>query len=225
MTATAPNWRPQVKAGDVLRISATYDTTRASWYEVMGIMVVWEAWDQRGTDPFTHRLDEQGHITHGYLRQNNDNGGSYSLGIKPMTFPRCFRHTVTIAQFRFDPGDFTATGGNRCMPTIHKGQQLKFVNDDASPLNPGIPAFNPTAAYMASVFHTVTACKDPCGLNTGISYPLANGAGHFDSGELGLGTPALGNLSWSTPALAETRNVHVLLPHPPWMRGVFRVIG
>ena len=98
MTATAPNWRPQVKAGDVLRISATYDTTRASWYEVMGIMVVWEAWDQRGTDPFTHRLDEQGHITHGYLRQNNDNGGSYSLGIKPMTFPRCFRHTVTIAR-------------------------------------------------------------------------------------------------------------------------------
>ena len=48
MTATPANWRPQVKAGDVLRISATYNTTRASWYESMGIMVVWEAWNTEG---------------------------------------------------------------------------------------------------------------------------------------------------------------------------------
>jgi hypothetical protein len=40
MTATPSDWRPQVKAGDVLRISTTYNTTRASWYESMGIMVV-----------------------------------------------------------------------------------------------------------------------------------------------------------------------------------------
>ena len=40
MNATAKDWRPRVRAGDTLRISATYDTTRASWYEVMGIMVV-----------------------------------------------------------------------------------------------------------------------------------------------------------------------------------------
>src|SRR5262249_41657465 len=53
MTATAPQWRVQVKAGDVLRINATYNTTRASWYEVMGIMLVWEAWDTNsGVDPF-----------------------------------------------------------------------------------------------------------------------------------------------------------------------------
>ena len=48
MTATPADWRPQVKAGDVLRISSTYNTTRASWYESMGIMVVWEAWNTRG---------------------------------------------------------------------------------------------------------------------------------------------------------------------------------
>ncbi|MDQ6608144.1 MAG: hypothetical protein M3Z06_16555 [Actinomycetota bacterium] len=44
MTGTPTNWRPAVKAGDVLRISATYETRRASWYESMGIMVVWEAY-------------------------------------------------------------------------------------------------------------------------------------------------------------------------------------
>src|SRR5262249_5140056 len=41
MTETNPTWRPQVKAGDTLRISATYETRRASWYESMGIMPVW----------------------------------------------------------------------------------------------------------------------------------------------------------------------------------------
>ena len=52
----------------MLRISATYDTKRASWYESMGIMVAWEAWDgQHGVDPFTHKLDETGHVTHAMI--------------------------------------------------------------------------------------------------------------------------------------------------------------
>ncbi len=225
MTATAPNWRPQVKAGDVLRVNSTYNTTRASWYEVMGIMVTWEAWNTTGgVDPFTHTLNETGHVTHGYLRQNNDNGGSYSLKINVMTRPQCFTHTVNISQFQFDPGDFAATGHNRCIPTIREGQQLKFVNDDASPLSAGNP-LNPSAAYMASVFHTVTACKSPCGLNTGISYPLANGAGHYDSGQLGIGTPAVNQLSWSTPTTLKPGTYTFYCRIHPWMRGVFRVIG
>src|SRR5205807_7678384 len=66
MGATAPDWRPHLNAGDTLRISATYETKRASWYESMGIMVAWEAWDdQTGADPFSHRLDQKDHVTHG----------------------------------------------------------------------------------------------------------------------------------------------------------------
>jgi hypothetical protein len=225
MTATAANWRPQVKTGDVLRISATYNTTRASWYEVMGIMLVWEAWGQQGgINPFNHKLDQRGHITHGYLKQNNDNGGSHSLKINPMTFPRCFTHKVTISGFQFNPGDFTATGANRCMPTIRQGQQLTFTNYDASPLDPGSP-FAPSQAYMASVFHTITACRNPCGLNTGISYPLANGKGGYDSGQLGLGTPAVGKLSWSTPTSLKPGTYTFFCRIHPFMRGVFRIIG
>jgi hypothetical protein len=225
MTATPANWRPQVKAGDVLSVNTTYNTTRASWYEVMGIMVVWEAWNTtNGTDPFDHKLNEHGQITHGYLKQNNDNGGSYSTGINVMTRPQCFTHTVNISQFQFDPGDFNATGHNRCIPTIREGQQLKFVNNDASPLSPGSP-LSPTAAYMASVFHTVTACKNPCNLNTGISYPLANGKGGYDSGQLGLGTPAVNQLSWSTPTTLKPGTYTFYCRIHPWMRGVFRIIG
>ena len=41
MTATTPDWHVAVQAGDVLSTTATYDSALASWYESMGIMVVW----------------------------------------------------------------------------------------------------------------------------------------------------------------------------------------
>lgn len=225
MTATPAGWHPQVKAGDALRISATYDSTRASWYEVMGIMVVWEAWDQQGgTDPFASGLDQTGRVTHGRLAENEYFGGDYPLGVNLRSFPDCFRRRVVIASFLYSPGDFSATGADHCTPTIRQGQQLTFVNDDASPLAPGDP-LNPSAAYMASIFHTVTSCQSPCGLNTGISYPLADGAGGFDSGQLGLGTPATGKLSWSTSARLRPGTYTFFCRIHPWMRGVFRIVS
>ena len=36
MTATRPDWRVHLKAGDMVSISATYDVRKASWYESMG---------------------------------------------------------------------------------------------------------------------------------------------------------------------------------------------
>ena len=40
----------------------------ASWYESMGIMVVWMAvGDTTGHDPFTTPVDTQGMLTHGHL--------------------------------------------------------------------------------------------------------------------------------------------------------------
>jgi hypothetical protein len=224
MTATPANWRPQVKAGDVLRISATYNTTRASWYESMGIMVVWEAWNtEGGTDPFARPLDERGHVTHGHLAEDNNHGGAYAMATTAAGYRDCSRRTVQITQFQYLPGDFTATGADRCIPTVTEGHSLTFVNDDASPLSPGNP-LNPSRAYLASVFHTVTSCQNPCGLNTGISYPLANGTGGYDSGQLGLGTPATGKLSWSTPANLAPGTYTFFCRIHPFMRGVFRIV-
>jgi hypothetical protein len=224
MTATPADWRPQVKAGDVLRISSTYETRRASWYESMGIMVVWEAWNgQGGTDPFKHRLDEEGHVTHGHLAEDNNHGGAFSLRANPSKFRDCSRRQINISGFTFNPGDFTATGSDRCTPTIREGRSLKFVNDDASPLPVG-NVLAPSQAYMASVFHTVTACKNPCGLDTGISYPLANGRGRYDSGQLGVGTPAVNRLSWRTPRTLRPGVYTFFCRIHPFMRGVFRIL-
>ena len=40
------------KSGDTLRVTATYDTSTASWYESMGIVVVFMADGTDGPDPF-----------------------------------------------------------------------------------------------------------------------------------------------------------------------------
>ncbi len=230
MTATNKDWRPEVKAGDVLRTNVTYDTRRASWYEVMGIMVVWEAWNvDRGVDPFTHKLDQSGHVTHGYLPENNDNGGSYSLGLSTANFKTCHPKQVVISGFSYDPGDFTASGKARCIPTITKGKSLTFVNNDAIPAPTGPGAgydlVNPPFWYTKSIFHSVTSCENPCGLNTGISYPLANGSGSFDSAQLGPALPASGSIDWTTPTNLKPGTYTYFCRIHPFMRGVFRVIG
>lgn len=225
MGATNADWDPEVQAGDVLRISATYDTRHASWYEVMGIMVVWEAWnDQTGVDPFTHKIDEGSHLTHGHLREDDHHGGNEWVGAVLSKLPECRRNNVLIAGFTYLPGDFTATGANRCIPTVSKGQSITFTNEDASPQS-SFNIFSPSPFYLMSIFHTVTSCQNPCGLNTGISYPLANGSGAFDSAELGIGTPGSGKLSWKTPANLPPGTYTFFCRIHPWMRGVFRVIG
>jgi hypothetical protein len=231
MGATAADWRPGVQAGDTLRISVTYDTRRASWYEVMGIMVVWEAYnDTTGVDPFTHKIDQTSHLTHGYYPDNNDNGGSFSIGLSIKHFPTCHVSKVQIKNFKYNPGDFTATGAQRCIPTITSGQAITFANADADQAPAGQAdlglgtLISPPSWYTKSIFHSITACQDPCGLNTGISYPLANGSGGFDSGQLGPATPAVGTLDWSTPTNLKPGTYTFYCRIHPFMRGVFRVI-
>lgn len=234
MTATAPDWRPHVNAGDTLRISATYETKRASWYEAMGIMVVWEAWDSEtggvpgSTDPFSHATDQTGHVTHGHLAENRHYGGAQFAGVNLKKFPACRTRRVVIGGFHYTPGDFTSTGADRCTPTIRQGQTLTFYNADAF-ADGTLPAFGvgtkqTNQDYISSIFHSVTSCQYPCGLDTGISYPLANGAGGYDSGQLGPATPAIGQLSWSTPKSLKPGVYTYFCRIHPFMRGVFRVI-
>lgn len=244
MKGTSWDWRPAIKKGDVLSVSATYETRRASWYESMGIMVVWEAWNSQrgidvftgkrerhpavaanvGTNPFIHRIDQVGHVTHGRLPENEDDGGSYPLyTIKLNKLRDCTATQVTIRQFVYNPGGFAATGKNRCVPTIKQGQTVTFVNEDAP--NTGAGFLTPNTPYGNAIFHSVTSCQDPCGLNTGISYPLANGAGSFDSGQLGIGLPGTGKLVWTTPKGLKPGLYTYFCRIHPFMRGVFRVVG
>jgi plastocyanin len=215
MTMTPPDWKVAVNKGDKLHVSATYDTTRASWYEVMGIMLAYMVDDQNGAaDPFGHRFATTGKVTHGELKEATHFGGT------PTSLPDPSRTAagqtidsrVGIADFAYLPGDmstFTSAG----VPTVQRGQALRFGNLDAS----------------ASILHTVTACRAPCTGATGVSYPLADGAVEFDSGDLGYGpsgyTAAKNAAEWTTPAGLSPGTYTYFCRIHPFMRGAFRVSG
>ena len=214
MTATRPNWRVAVKRGDVLSVSATYDSKRASWYESMGIMPVsFAPGAPGGVDPFSGKLERRGVLTHGRLRENRNHGGKRG-GLKdPRTLPgvAASGDPLAITDFLYGQGDLLRGGADSRPPEIAPGQSLTFLNRDAA----------------RTIYHTITACKAPCNRTTGIAYPLADGPADFDSGELGFGpegfTAAANRDTWSTPTdLGPGTYTYFCRVHP-FMRGAFRV--
>jgi plastocyanin len=215
MTATPPSWRVAVKKGDVLTVSGTYDTRTTSWYESMAIMpVAMTVAPAGGADPFTTNTAVRGVLTHGHLRENDHHGGAPGRLPDATKLPDGPRTpTVDIAGFAYGQGDLSSTGALGRPPVVSPGQPLTFVNDDAA----------------HNVFHTITACLAPCTATTGIAFPLADGSGGFDSGELGFGppgfTPAANRRQWQTPPTLTDGTYTFFCRVHPFMRGAFRVKG
>src|SRR3954454_4731819 len=109
MTATKPDWRVQVKKGDILSVSGTYDTKRASWYEVMAIMptAVYDGTDAGGVDPFVTHPDTTGIVTHGHLPENDVHGcGKSGLpDVRDMLNGRPAGGPIMITDFVYGKGD------------------------------------------------------------------------------------------------------------------------
>lgn len=208
MVATPPDWRVAVKEGDVLSISATYDSARASWYESMGIMIVWMTDGSDGADPF-HTSVPKGVLTHGHLPENDNHGGGPGNFTEMPALPDGpMADTVTMGDFTYAPGDMG--GLYKAVPLVKRGGSLTFTNSDA-PIGNGI-------------WHTITACKSPCTGATGVAYPLADADVQFDSGELGTaGPPTAGRVEWSTPADLPAGTYTYFCRIHPSMRGAFRV--
>ena len=213
MTATKPDWRVAVKKGDRLRVSATYETEIASWYESMGIAIMYMADDSTGVDPFAQPVDTGGQVTHGHLAENENYGGLETGLPDARTLPdgRTISNGVGIANFTYLPGDLSAAGDLRNPPVVRPGQRLRFENADSP----------------EQIYHSITACKPPCNRSTGISYPLADGDVDFDSGQLGYGPPGLtaaaNRNSWETPRDLEPGTYTYFCRVHPFMRGAFRV--
>jgi hypothetical protein len=194
MTATGPNWKIAVKKGDVLSTSATYDTSKASWYEVMGIMVVGITdGPDGGVDPFTGQIDRKGYLTHGRLPENAEpkRVGKRNPGLNNPLRLRSGPLTdrVVIRNFVYQQGDLSMPGKKGLPPTVRQGQSLTFVNEDDP---------------LTVRFHTITACKAPCNGYGGIRYPLAQNSGSvFDSGELGYG-PTINMIPLDPNGTAQT---------------------
>src|SRR3954453_3844595 len=180
MSASTDNWKVNFKKGDILSINATYDTTRSSWYEVMGIMptMVTDHQVPGGVDPFSTdaKIDQTDLLTHARLPENIDAGVRQPTGLKNPLRQRSgpYRDKITIKNFVYSQGDLTSGGKAGLPPRVVQGKSLTFVNED-----------NP----LTIRFHTITACRAPCNLTGGIGYPLANGPFSYDSGEHDYGPP------------------------------------
>jgi plastocyanin len=210
MTNTAPDWRVTVKAGDVLSVHTSYDTSAISWYESMGIMVVWYTDGTGGNDPFTTPVDQPGLLNHGHLPENDNHGGAPNALPDPGTLPSgAPASQLNIKDFTYGAGDYSE--GPADIPTVAPGGTITFDNQDA-----------PTGV---GIWHTITACAAPCNASTGIAYPRADAQVQFDSGELGAaGPPTSGHVSWTTPTDLVPGTYSYFCRIHPFMRGAFRVV-
>ncbi len=231
MQATPADWKIHIKPKDKLVISATYDTTKASWYESMGIDVVWSEINRtngtvdpnaEGVDPFTTAIPwDKGHVTHTSYPENHFYGGKVTTLNDARKLPNGATpaaNTVYIKNFVYQYGDLSSSGTKARPPVVKQGQSLTFRNLDAGP-----------KAVLADIYHSITNCQSPCNKETGLSYPLANGPRIFDSGQLGFGwtlpgTAAAQRRTWTTPTdLAPGTYTYFCRVHP-FMRGAFRVV-
>jgi hypothetical protein len=210
MTGTPADWRVKVRKGDVLRTSATYNSSRAAWWESMGIMVVYMADGGPGRDPFRRRVSFPGRLTHGHLPENDNHGGSATRMPDPRRLPDGAENpgAVDILDFRYQLGDLSLGGQGGRPPVIRPGQSLLFRNGDDG----------------RQIYHSISSCKPPCNRTTGIAYPIADGGVQFESGTLGSDAPpATGALEWKTPDGLRPGTYTYFCRIHPFMRGAFRV--
>jgi hypothetical protein len=211
MTATRPNWRVAVNAGDILEITTDYETRRASWYESMGIMVVYMADGAAGKDPYRSKVDWRGRVTHGHLPENNVHGGGPSRLPDPRRLASGILPTnpLGINGFAYEAGDLRLSGAARRPPVVKRGRSLVFELGEQE--------------ASQEIWHSLTSCAPPCNRATGIAYPIPDGRFQFDSGQLGDHTPAVGTRRWATPrSLPPGTYTYFCRIHPD-MRGAFRV--
>lgn len=215
MTATPDDWRVAVEQGDVIRISTTYHSDVAAWYESMGIIVVAmapaDAAHEPGADPFTTEVEVLGEVTHDQLPENANHGGDPTNLPDPTDLPDGEQvDEIPIAGFRYADGQLDASLG--AVPLVKAGQSITFDNSTDAPLGNGL-------------WHTITSCKPPCNRSTGIGYPIPDGQFQFDSGQLGDdGAPTAGTFTWQTPADLEAGTYTYFCRIHPSMRGAFRVV-
>ncbi len=235
MGATPREWRIKLKAGDTVSIDSTYDVSKASWYESMGILplAVSRADDPAARDPFDDAAEVQamyeagGILTHGRLPENIDKEANKNLKLPD---PRDLKSKgkvpksgIDIDGFRYQLGGYSAFSSfpQTLMrpPLIKKNRGVSFTNTEALP---GMPE-------EQQAWHSITSCKAPCNRGSGIGYPLADGPIKFDSGQLGFGTGAnegvvTNSNEYTTPPLEKAGKTYTYFCRiHPFMRGSVRV--
>jgi len=214
MRTTPDDWQVQVKQGDRLEIQTTYETERASWYESMGINVVYMAEEAGGRNPYRTRVASAGVLNHGHYSENEDYGGEDTTGLPDASaLPDGLPVSGSITAGgpgSYSPGGLSLTGDSGRPPVVEQGQQLTFQ------MSPG--------SLSSGAWHSITSCQSPCNRSTGISYPIPDSDIQFDSGQLGTGgAPTVNRTTWKTPADLPPGTYTFFCRIHPVMRGAIRV--
>ena len=213
MYSTDENWRVEVKAGDTLELQTTYETEIASWYESMGINIVYMAPAADAPNPYETRVDYKGVLNHGQYPENDDHGGKNPVvGPDPRNLPDGLMSggPFEIGGYTYEAGDFRLPGSLGRPPVVKKGESFTFELSSGD--------------IGDEIWHSVTSCEAPCNRSTGISYPIPDGEVQFDSGQLGTGGPPTVNRStWSTPPDLPVGTYTFFCRIHPLMRGAIRV--
>ena len=209
MTVTPPDWRVQLRKGDVLSVSGTYDTRGRPGTSRWGsCRRCWTPGGHAAPTRSRPTSTSTGQVTHGHLPENNNHGGGALAGSRPARAARAARRAAAARSRSAASSTARATSAptGRARPPagVRAGRALTFVNRDAGERRSSTrspPARRPATA------------------TTGIAYPLADGPVDFDSGELGFGprgfTAAANRDTWTTPKDLDARHLHVLLPRAP----------
>ena len=194
-----------VHPGDTLRISTTYDSSRASWYESMGIMVVWMANGVGGADPFTTGRRTRSPHPRPPARERPSRRQGRHVARRDRRSHGPETDPVHIAPFFYGQGDMRTVARSE-----REGRATAHLHQRRLSRGPGI-------------WHSITR-KAPCNLETGIAYPLADADIPFDSGQLGTqGVPTTGHIDWSTPTNLPPGPYTYFCRIHPFMRGAFVV--
>jgi hypothetical protein len=226
MGGTPPDWRVKLNPGDQLSVHAAYNTKRASWYDVMGIMPVsvYDGTDVGGFSPFSKKIPQNNVLTHSHLAENRHHGGGKDPNLHdPIPLPNGVNPVgpIDIQDYTYAQGDLAVPGKAGRPPVVKQGHSLTFLNlDSTSPTDP------------TDTYHTLTACRAPCNRSTGIAYPIANAPVSFDSGQLGFNSahplnwhaPAADTDTWETPKNLKPGTYTYFCRIHPFMRGSFRVV-
>ncbi len=123
MTVARRDWRIHLEPGDTVSIDATYNVSRASWYESMGILSL--GWtpnaDPNARDPFVDAAAvrsmyrEGGALTHRRLPENADTEARDDLNLPdPRKLPAggpAPSGGIDVANFLYQNGGFSALSG------------------------------------------------------------------------------------------------------------------
>ena len=157
-------------------------TTRAtaSWYESMGIMVVWMADGTGGRDPFEVAVDEPGLLTHGHLPENDNHGGRARTGPVRRRARSCRRSRTRSRRSRSRTSSTPAATSRVAdsVPTVQPGQSITFDNIDRRAARATASGTRSPRARRRATSRPASPTRSP------------TATCNFDSGELGDRRPA-----------------------------------